>query len=113
MNNILLAMSAGEKLALGGSTFLIGLVMVFTVLVIIIGIVELVHYVVAKTSKKSKKVDAEPKAVATTTQIAPVASNDEEVVAAITAAINMYYDCQSASTGKSVKFRVRSIKEIR
>ena len=106
---------AVRKLALGGSTLLIGLVMVFIVLGILIGLVSLVHVILDKVAnRKSKKTEAVPQIVAPNQpQLVAATNNNEEIVAAITAAISMYYDTQYASTAKSVKFRVRSIKEIR
>ncbi len=40
-------------------------------------------------------------------------SNDDEIAAAISAAIAMIYAEENRATSKSVKFKVRSIKEIR
>ena len=116
-------MTGLEKAGLGGRTLLIGLLMVFTVLGILIGLVTLNKVIFGKMeerkkAKQAKKTVTAPKAelpLATAPAVSSaVASNEEEeVVAAITAAISLYYEQQMASTGKTVKFRVRSIKEIR
>jgi len=108
--------SFGEKLSIGLQVSLLGVGTVFLVLALLILFVNVLKYVFQfvgkpKASKKTKKVEDEPVIVD-----APVdeASEDDEIVAVITAALMAYYDAQAATTYKSnVKFKVRSIKEIK
>lgn len=120
MNFILLAegakMTVGEKFSLGGSTFLLGLVMVFLVLGILIGFITIVKAIMAAIAKaKVKKLEEkEKKAIEAPIPVNDSAvSNDDEIAAVISAAIAMIYAEENRITSKSVKFRVRSIKEIR
>ena len=108
--------SFGEKLSIGLQVSLLGVGTVFLVLALLILFVNVLKYIFQfvgkpKASKKTKKVEDEPVIVD-----APVdeASEDDEIVAVITAALMAYYDAQAATTYKSnVKFKVRSIKEIK
>lgn len=120
MNFILLAdgakMTVGEKFSLGGSTFLLGVVMVFAILGILIACVTIIKSVMAAVAKsKVKKLESKEKmAIEAPIPVSDSAlSNDDEIAAVISAAIAMIYAEENRVTSKSVKFKVRSIKEIR
>lgn len=94
----------GEKFKFGGTMLLIGMLAVFAVLFIIY--LSLVVFKLFFKDNSSKKV-VEP-AVVTPVAPAPVTySNDEEIVAVISAAIAM---AESESNG--VKFRVVSFRRV-
>lgn len=106
-----------DRLTLGGSTLLLGMVIVFAVLGIIFVALQIMRSIFTKKAtqtKKAKKAEeaaqkAEPSAQATTEQ-APVSepvTDEAAIVAAIIAAI-------SAHTGKAPEgFRVVSFKKRR
>ena len=106
-----------DRLTLGGSTLLLGMVIVFAVLGIIFVALQIMRSIFTKKvtqTKKAKKAEeaaqkAEPSAQATTEQ-APVSepvTDEAAIVAAIIAAI-------SAHTGKAPEgFRVVSFKKRR
>lgn len=109
--------SFGEKLSIGLQVSLLGVGTVFLVLALLILFVNMLKFVFQfigkpKASKKTKKVEDEP--VIVDAPVDEAASEDDEIVAVITAALMAYYDAQAATTYKSnVKFKVRSIKEIK
>ena len=96
--------SFADKLSYGGTLVLIGMLTIFSVLVIIMialyGFKYFFHDLAKAKSNapKPEKVDVAPVVI-------PVSNPDEEVVAAITAAIAM---AESESNG--IKFRVVSFK---
>lgn len=98
----LLASELGEKALTGLYTFIIGLVMVFAVLFLLILIISLMKSFSIKKKKVSVK---EP--------VAPVAqsagSDDEELIAAITAAISA---CMESEEEVKADFIVRKIKKL-
>ena len=103
-----------DRLALGGSTTLLGMAIVFSVLCIIFIALQIMRAVFTKNAsqtKKAKKARKAEKAVQTTApkpEVAPAAEpavDDGAIVAAIIAAI-------SAHTGKAPEgFRVVSFKK--
>jgi Na+-transporting methylmalonyl-CoA/oxaloacetate decarboxylase gamma subunit len=110
--------SVGEKLALGGRMLLMGIGIVFSVLLLIWGALELFHYLCATLPEqlKAKKAAAKaaeseaPKseAAAPVAPVAPVAApiGDTELVAVITAAIAA---SENAPVGS---FRVVSFRRV-
>jgi Na+-transporting methylmalonyl-CoA/oxaloacetate decarboxylase gamma subunit len=110
--------SVGEKLALGGRMLLMGIGIVFAVLLLIWGALELFHYLCATLPEqlKAKKAAAKaaeseaPKseAAAPVAPVAPVAApiGDTELVAVITAAIAA---SENAPVGS---FRVVSFRRV-
>lgn len=90
----------GEKMLLGGQVTLLGMGTVFSVLVLLWGLVELLHLLLAP--KKSKALPE--KAPETVIPETASETDDREIVAAITAAI-------AAATGRAPSsFRVVSFK---
>lgn len=108
-------MNVGERIVTGLLVFVMGLGMVFVVLILLIAIIKLVAYLQLLPAKIAAKKAAEVPVVEEVKEIpAPVsASEDEdEVVAAITAAIAAYYGATAVETS-DLPFRVRSIREIK
>ena len=100
-----------DRLALGGSTTLLGMAIVFSVLCIIFIALQIMRAVFTKNASQTKKARKAEKAVQTTApkpEVAPAAEpavDDGAIVAAIIAAI-------SAHTGKAPEgFRVVSFKK--
>ncbi len=69
----------------------------------------------ASAKRKIKKLETKDKKAieAPLAAVSSAKSNDDEIAAAISAAIAMIYAEENRATSKSVKFKVRSIKEIR
>ncbi len=101
-----------ERFRLGGSTLIFGMLVVFSVLLLIWGVLELFHYVFNATQKKQKATPAQkpkPKVTTPPPVPAPVAvqskqADDDALVAAITAALMMTMQ-KDASAFRVVSFR--------
>jgi len=109
-------MTVGEKFSLGGSNFILGVAIVFVELGILIGFITIIKLIMAASAKrKIKKLETKDKKAieAPLAAVSSAKSNDDEIAAAISAAIAMIYAEENRATSKSVKFKVRSIKEIR
>ncbi|MBR4769369.1 MAG: OadG family protein [Clostridia bacterium] len=98
--------SVGEKFAYGGQMLLIGMSVVFSVLLLLWGALELFHVVVTKIpaaieKKREKKVEPAP------AQEIAVTGNedDEEIVAVIAAAIAAASEENPAGSFRVVSFR--------
>lgn len=103
----------GERLLVGLQVVLMGLGTVFMMLFLLILTVTLMKWIFIGANKLKEKKAAEK--TAATQEVAPIASSDgedEEVVAAIMAALSAYYESQNVEYKSNLKFRVRSIKEI-
>ena len=92
----------------GGNVTLSGMLIVFSMLVLLVVIISIFGFIISGTvrSKKKNKVEAplDEKPVKPTTPVAPVSNNsseDEEVIAAISAAVMMMYE----GTGKTPVIR--------
>ena len=96
--------SFADKLSYGGTMLLIGILTVFSVLLIIMISLFLFKYFFHDVAHKSSS-EPKPEKVAAPVQVNTATSQDEEVVAAIAAAIAM---AESESGG--IKFRVVSFK---
>ncbi len=109
-------MNVGERIVTGLLVFVMGLGMVFVVLYVLILIIKAIAALQSLPAKiAAKKTKNAPVAEPAKEIPAPVvaASDDEdEVVAAITAAIAAYYGAQAVETS-DLPFRVRSIREIK
>lgn len=109
-------MGVGERIVTGLLVFVMGLGMVFVVLYVLILIIKAIAALQSLPAKiAAKKTKNAPVAEPAKEIPAPVvaASDDEdEVVAAITAAIAAYYGAQAVETS-DLPFRVRSIREIK
>jgi len=107
----------GERIWIGLQVAFMGLGTVFVMLFILILMVTLMRLLFSGAAKLSQK-RAEKKAALEQTKVlaiehSPVVDqSDDEVVAAITAALMAYYDEQNLVYKSNLKFRVRSIKEI-
>ncbi len=91
-----------EKLFNGLTTTAIGLTTVFTVLVLLWGMVELMRVAVSALDKEEKKV---PEVVVSESKDA-VKNDNSEIVAAISAAIAVYLDVPQSS------FKIKSFKRV-
>ncbi len=101
------------KLGYGLQIAVIGILIVFAVLALIMGVLYVFELVFYKLPNKQKSAPAAPKAapVVSTAPAAPVAAasaNDEEVVAVIAAAVAAYYE-QTAPTSK---YKIKSFRRI-
>ena len=101
------------KLGYGLQIAVIGILIVFAVLALIMGVLYLFELIFYKLPNKQKVASAAPKAapVVTTVPAAPVAAtsaDDDEIAAVIAAAIAAYYE-QSAPTSK---YRIKSFRRI-
>ena len=110
-------MNFGERLVTGLLVFVMGLGMVFIVLILLILIIKAVAYLQHLPAMLAAKKANEIPVVEEVKEIpAPVqaieCSDEEEVVAAITAAIAAYYGAQAVEMS-DLPFRVRSIREIK
>lgn len=110
-------MNFGERLVTGLLVFVMGLGMVFIVLFLLIAIIKAVAYLQSLPAKIAAKKANEIPVVEEVKEIpAPVQaiehSDEEEVVAAITAAIAAYYGAEAVEMS-DLPFRVRSIREIK
>lgn len=110
-------MNFGERLVTGLLVFVMGLGMVFVVLIVLILIIKAVAYLQHLPAMMAAKKAGEVPVVDEVKEIpAPVpateSSDEEEVVAAITAAIAAYYGVQAVEMS-DLPFRVRSIREIK
>ena len=97
--------SAGEKFAYGGQMLLIGMSVVFSVLLILWGALELFHLIVTKLPAAIEK----KRAKETPAPTEPVAENaeddDSEIVAVIAAAIAAASEENPAGSFRVVSFR--------
>lgn len=110
-------MNFGQRLVTGLLVFVMGLGMVFVVLILLIVIIKVVAYLehlpekLAAKKAKSEPVKEEVKEIPAPVQAIEY-SDEDEVVAAITAAIAAYYGAQAVEMS-DLPFRVRSIREIK
>lgn len=110
--------SVGMRIWIGIQVALLGIVTVFLVLVLLILFVSLIKWLGVGMNKLSEKKTAKANTKASEKieeAIVPNASEqeDEEVAAAIVAALTAYYDAQNTVYTSNLKFKVRSIKEIK
>ena len=98
--------SVGEKFAYGGQMLLIGMSVVFSVLLILWGALELFHVVVTKLPAAIEKKREKKTAPAPAQEIAVTGDeDDEEVVAVIAAAIAAASEESPAGSFRVVSFR--------
>ena len=108
-------LTLAEKLSIGGEVSLMGIAIVFVVLALLWGILELfkvIFYTVPNQKKAKESAVSEPADNTTdpaaVPEDAPAAASDEELVAAITAAIAAYRaSCEPTARGG---FRVVSFR---
>lgn len=111
-------MNFGERLVTGLLVFVMGLGMVFIVLILLILIIKAVAYLqhlpAMLAAKKANEIPVveEVKEIPAPVQAIENCSDEEEVVAAITAAIAAYYGAPAVEMS-DLPFRVRSIREIK
>ena len=106
--------SFSDRLSAAGQVVLLGMLAVFAVLALLWVVLAIMGKFFTKTpaQKSSKKTEApavETPAVTETAQVAEDTANDEEIVAAITAAITLMLEAENAP-GTSKGFRVVSFK---
>ncbi len=103
---------SGERLALAGQVTLIGMLMIFSVLTILWGVLAIFKLIFAKAPKKAKAEPApkaEPK-VSAPEASAPVAvTDDAQLIAVITAAVAAYREAETPGATPS-GFRVVSYR---
>lgn len=106
----------GQRLWIGLQVAFLGLATVFLMLFLLILAVNIIRLILmgfAQLSENRKKKPATQTSVATQNVVSSAdVSEDDEIVAAITAAITAYYDSVEVEYKSNLKFRVRSIKEI-
>ena len=103
----------GARLLIGLQVAFLGLATVFLMLVLLIIAVNLIRLILMGVAKiGEKKGAAKTAAQPATTAVAEEVCEDDEIVAAITAAIMAYYEADDEDCKSNLKFRVRSIKEI-
>ena len=110
--------SVGERILVGLQVAAMGIGVVFLVLALLIGFIVLFKYgfkgmdaLKAKMKEQPKVVDAQP----AQPQIQGLENEDDEIAAAITAAIMAYYDNTNVRPEykSNLTFKVRKIKEIK
>ena len=116
MNHVMLSMSFGDRVAYAGRMTLIGMLTIFLALSILWGALALFRVVLAAAQKrKAAKADPAPKGQEPTLAPAPVLSdhshNEQEIVAAITAAISAMLAEENGGTVQG--FRVVSFRRTR
>ncbi len=102
-----------ERLLLGLQTTLLGLGTVFSVLIILMGVLllfRLFFYSIPNRRCKDKsaaELSVKNKSEAAVSSL-PVSDNDGEIIAAITAAVSLYLEAESAEHGaeEKISFRV-------
>ena len=92
-----------EKLFNGLTTTAIGLTTVFTVLVLLWGMVELMRVALSALDKEEKKA---PEVVNVSENKNTIKNDNSEIVAAISAAIAVYLDVPQSS------FKIKSFKRV-
>ena len=112
--------SVGERILIGLQVAAMGIGVVFVVLFILIGFIVLFKYgfqyadklknIIPKKAKKAEKVE---QVIEDKPQIIGLENEDEEVAAAISAAIMAYYEQNKQVYTSNLKFRVRNINEIK
>ena len=101
-----------DRLQVGGQTVALGMLIVFVVLALLWIILEVAGYMASKQSEpKVKAIEQAPVATADPAPVPEQTSyeNDEEVVAAITAAISLMLEAENAPVKG---FRVVSFKRV-
>lgn len=101
-----------DRVMMGLQTTLLGMGVIFTVLIMlwaVLSVFKLVFYKGGKTEKKVEPIPAPTTVESVPAAPAPAAQNDEEIVAAITAAIAVMLDVPTTSF-RVVSFR-RSAKK--
>ena len=93
----------GERFGSGGMTLLVGMLTIFAILALLIGVLYLMRWIFYRGDKKTK-----PQSEPTVSETAQGEGLTEETVAAITAAISI---CMQEETGTPASFRIRSIKK--
>ena len=95
-----------EKLYNGLTTTAIGITTVFCVLILLWGMVELMRIAMSKIEDSDNEQKPVTQVVVETVSDDVVAGNDNEIVAAISAAIAVYLDAPQNS------FRIKSFKRV-
>ena len=107
----------GTRLWIGVQVAILGLGTVFLMLVLLILMVTVMKFVFIGVGKLKEKRSASKSQAIESAPISaiegPASDDDEEVVAVIMAALNAYYESQEMTYKSNLKFKVRSIKEIK
>ena len=106
-----------ERMGVGLELLVVGMGTVFAVLIILWGLLALfkvVFYDLKNKAKTAPKAKEEPKAEPAPAPVpAPAASDDGELIAAITAAVSAYLDAEAQANGMTAcdtRFRVVSFR---
>ncbi|MDE6188720.1 MAG: OadG family protein [Clostridia bacterium] len=103
----------GARLLIGLQVAFLGLATVFLMLVVLIIAINVIRLILMGVAKLGEKRSAKTStAVSEVTNAVEEVGEDDEIVAAITAAIMAYYESDKEDCKSNLKFRVRSIKEI-
>ena len=109
--------SFGERILIGLQVAAMGIGVVFVVLALLIGMIILFKYAFKLAdlikAKLPKKAAQAPAQVESKPQIEGLENEDEEIAAVISAAIMAYYEENKQVYTSNLKFRVRSINEIK
>ena len=102
---------SAERFALAGQMTLIGMLMIFSVLAILWGVLTIFKFIFAKPAKPVKKVEEESKEQDIVEDLPDVVeeNNDEQLVAVITAAVAAYIESEEPSAFEN-GFRVVSFR---
>jgi sodium pump decarboxylase gamma subunit len=105
--------SVGERITIGLLVTAMGLIIVFLVLFLLIFFVHGLKWLFVGIDKLNGLLKSKKKVVPIEDKVPQIATSneDEEIVAAITAALVAYYS--NTNYKSNVKFKVRSIKEIK
>lgn len=117
-------MNFGERMLTGLQVAALGVLVVFVVLILLILLIDLTRtliQVAEKAGEKARKAIASKKSdkevAVKKEESVPVsvvnAADDEEEIAAVMAAIYAYYESTAPQSANNLKFRVRSIREIK
>ena len=101
---------SAERFALAGQMTLIGMLMIFTVLAILWGVLAIFKFIFAKPAKPVKKVEeAKEQDIVEDLPDVVEENNDEQLVAVITAAVAAYIESEELSAFEN-GFRVVSFR---
>lgn len=113
MNLLSDSLSWNDRLSYMGVGALVGMLVVFAVLALLWLILELFGFIARRSKKSSEKAVPAPQPITPVAEPEPVpATNDDEIVAAITAALAIYMEEAKAANPSINGFRVVSFKKV-
>lgn len=113
MNLLSDSLSWNDRLSYMGVGALVGMLVVFAVLALLWLILELFGFIARRGKKTTEKAVPAPQTITPVAEPAPAtAMNDDEIVAAITAALAIYMEEAKAANPSINGFRVVSFKKV-